>query len=305
MGYAFKFISGKYQGGEFPLADGAEVIIGRGNDLDLVLAEDMVSRKHAKIVANGGSLSITDLGSTNGTFVNGEKVKRADLHLNDRVLIGTSILKIIDDKELRQNVGADRDAIREGMQKLAERTADAATMSGDLEEVPLPDLLQLFATNKKSGVLSISGSHRGKVYIKQGQLTYAVIGGQPPMSPMKAICRMMAWDEGSFELEPFEEGLEFPETFEESTESILIEALRQHDEVKRLLPELPPLDSHVTLCVPMVPKLSSLKPPELETLQLAINHGNLQAVVDKTPGPDHEALVNLHKLVTKGYLEVE
>ena len=48
-GFALRFISGKYQGGEFPLPADKEIVIGRGGELDIVLVEDMVSRKHAKI----------------------------------------------------------------------------------------------------------------------------------------------------------------------------------------------------------------------------------------------------------------
>ena len=43
--YALRFISGKYQGGEFPIASDREIYIGRSNELDVVLVEDMVSRK--------------------------------------------------------------------------------------------------------------------------------------------------------------------------------------------------------------------------------------------------------------------
>ncbi|HTO95690.1 MAG TPA: FHA domain-containing protein, partial [Myxococcales bacterium] len=77
--FAFRFISGKYQGGEYPLADAGELVIGRSSDLDLVLVEDLVSRKHAKLTLEGGGITIADLGSTNGTFVNGEKVRRRQL----------------------------------------------------------------------------------------------------------------------------------------------------------------------------------------------------------------------------------
>src|SRR6185436_5125887 len=72
---ALRFISGKYQGGEFPLGTQHEIVVGRSSELDMVLIED--------------------LGSTNGTFVNGEKIKRATLKEGDRVLIGTSILKVV------------------------------------------------------------------------------------------------------------------------------------------------------------------------------------------------------------------
>mgnify|MGYP000878147909 CR=1 FL=1 len=67
--YALKFISGKYQGGEFPLPEEGEIVIGRSSDLDMVLVEDMVSRRHAKISSTDAEVYIQDMGSTNGTFV--------------------------------------------------------------------------------------------------------------------------------------------------------------------------------------------------------------------------------------------
>ena len=42
--YALRFISGKYQGGEYPLSDAGELVIGRSSEQDMVLIEDMVSR---------------------------------------------------------------------------------------------------------------------------------------------------------------------------------------------------------------------------------------------------------------------
>src|SRR2546428_14083542 len=87
--YVLRFISGKYQGGEFPLHPDREIVVGRSSDLDMVLVEDMVSRKHAKIAMSGDQVFIQDLGSTNGTFVNGEKVKRTRLKEGDRFTIGT------------------------------------------------------------------------------------------------------------------------------------------------------------------------------------------------------------------------
>src|SRR6188768_2328211 len=93
--FALRFISGKYQGGEFPLRMNREIIIGRSSDLDMVLVEDMVSRKHAKISTTDDEVYIQDLGSTNGTFVNGEKITRSRLQEGDRILVGTSIIKMV------------------------------------------------------------------------------------------------------------------------------------------------------------------------------------------------------------------
>ena len=63
-GFALRFISGKYQGGEYPLPSEREIVIGRGGELDIVLVEDMVSRKHAKITTQQGKIVIQDLGPT-------------------------------------------------------------------------------------------------------------------------------------------------------------------------------------------------------------------------------------------------
>ena len=95
MRLALRFISGKYQGGEFPLEEKREIIVGRSSDLDMVLVEEMVSRRHARIQLVDGSVNIDDLGSTNGTFVNGERVTHAELQEGDRVLIGSNILKVV------------------------------------------------------------------------------------------------------------------------------------------------------------------------------------------------------------------
>jgi len=303
MGLALKFISGRYQGGEIVLPPAGELVIGRASELDLVLAEDMVSRKHAKLAARDGTVTITDLGSTNGTFVNGEKVRRADLKLRDRILIGTSILKLIDTSELA-TTSEERTDVRGMLERLAERAPADSTMSGDLTEVPLPDLLQLFSTNQKSGVLTLSGLQRGKVYIKGGSLLYAVIAGEPPLSPMKALCRMLLWETGAFVMEPFEDTVEFADPFRGKTEGILIEALRQVDELRRLAPKLPAADAKLRLSAPLAPKLSALPPADLDLLQLVINCGTLKGVVDRMAGTDYEACAALHRLMTAGYVSV-
>src|SRR5437868_11531557 len=142
--FVLRFISGKYQGGEFPITPDKQIVVGRSSDLDMVLVEDMVSRKHARIAMQQDQIWIEDLGSTNGTFVNGEKIKRARLKEGDRVPIGTSILKVIAGDGARE--GAE---MKPNLENVASqrRTSQARSMSGSIEEVPLPALLQLFGTS--------------------------------------------------------------------------------------------------------------------------------------------------------------
>lgn len=301
--HAFKFISGKYTGGEFPIPDDGELLIGRASDLDLVLVEDMVSRKHAKLTVQNAQLSITDLGSTNGTFVNGEKIRRAELKRNDRILIGTSILKLIDESEMTLEADQrDAKSVKELMQQLGNRASESSTMSGDLQEVPLPDLLQLFATNRKSGALTIKGANNGQIFIKGGQLQAATIADLS-LPAMKAIARMMTWTTGNFILDVLDENLKFDQPFTENTESVLIEALRQVDEIRRIQKELPPGDTKLNVCIPMVPRLSELSKSELDTMQAIMNFDTYQMVLDKDPRPDHSVVMDVHKLLREGYVE--
>ena len=70
------------------------LVIGRGDDADLVLEADGVSRKHARVVNNtAGIVNVLDLGSTNGTFLNGRRVDVAVLREGDQLRIGQVVLR--------------------------------------------------------------------------------------------------------------------------------------------------------------------------------------------------------------------
>src|SRR4029079_6233965 len=114
----------------FPILPDKQIIGGRSSDLDMVLVEDMVSRKHARINMQQDQIWIEDLGSTNGTFVNGEKIKRARLKEGDRVLIETSIRKVMGGEGVVQS--SSNDAKRELENVAARRSPQARTMSGSI-----------------------------------------------------------------------------------------------------------------------------------------------------------------------------
>jgi hypothetical protein len=113
-------------------------------------------------------------------------------------------------------------------------------MSGVIEEIPLPDLLQLLSTSRKSGVLSINSSGGvGKIYLRKGQIYFAAINDDFALSPQKAIYRMLTWATGTFELEPSVE-IQVMEEIQESTEALLMEGVRQLDEINNVAHLLPP-----------------------------------------------------------------
>jgi hypothetical protein len=72
---------------------GAPIRIGRAPECELVLKDSRVSRRHARLHARNGMLVLTDLGSTNGTRVNGHRVTELVLGAGDRIMIGdTSVV---------------------------------------------------------------------------------------------------------------------------------------------------------------------------------------------------------------------
>lgn len=74
----------------------SDVTIGRKRDNSIVLMDQHVSGYHARILVRSNGLFLEDLNSTNGTFVNDNKIKgKAKLSNKDRIKIGTAIFKIL------------------------------------------------------------------------------------------------------------------------------------------------------------------------------------------------------------------
>jgi hypothetical protein len=300
--WALRFISGKYQGGEFPLRPHREIIIGRSSDLDMVLVEDMVSRKHAKITTDETTVTIQDLGSTNGTFVNGEKVRKADLKDGDRILIGTSIIKIVYvDGEATSSISENE--ARNKMAVAANKKAAPKSMAGSIEEIPLPDLLQLLSTSRKSGVLVVrSDQHMGRLFFRKGQIYFANLENHYNVGPRKAFVRMLGWTQGSFELEPPDESAVLEE-MDESTEALLMEGMRQLDEYRVQLEKLPAFSSPIGVPRPLKARLRDLGPDELDVFQAASEVKTVAALFDHSPLTDLLIAEKLVGLLNRGYLQ--
>ena len=71
---------------------GEVVTIGRLPDCDVVVKDQGASRRHAQIRAKDGVFTLTDLGSTNGTRLNGQTVQSRQLEDGDRITIGATVL---------------------------------------------------------------------------------------------------------------------------------------------------------------------------------------------------------------------
>ncbi len=80
-------ISGPYLGRAYSI-DKEEFMIGRVDNCDLVIEDDLASRHHCKILQTPDGIQLVDLASTNGTLVNGRRVDKAFLNEGDQIQVG-------------------------------------------------------------------------------------------------------------------------------------------------------------------------------------------------------------------------
>lgn len=225
-----RFVSGRYRGGEFPLRKGQSVRVGRDTSSELVLLDDLVSWAHARFTwQNDGTILLEDLGSTNGTYVNSRKVDRAELAAGDRVLLGSSLFSVVADvDDFRSD-----EAVRQDFLARGRRTGAQGRFSGDIQEIPLTDVLQLLSTGQKSGVLRIEGTEAvGCIRLREGQIVRAEIDDVPQLSGREALFRLLGWNAGTFELVSVDAQNARPDQFHERTEALLLDVLVALDEAK-------------------------------------------------------------------------
>ncbi len=86
--------TGLEEGELYPLFDNRKMTIGRNPANNIFIRDKNVSREHCQIVATDQGCFLTDLQSTNGTFVNGERMTECQLKVGDEIRIGTTLLQL-------------------------------------------------------------------------------------------------------------------------------------------------------------------------------------------------------------------
>ncbi|MFO1092506.1 MAG: FHA domain-containing protein [Planctomycetaceae bacterium] len=77
-----------------PLRDG-EYVVGRSHSCDIVVNDESVSRRHAQLILQGAELSITDLGSKNGTFVDDQQVDGLVVRVGQVIRFGAAPYRVV------------------------------------------------------------------------------------------------------------------------------------------------------------------------------------------------------------------
>jgi hypothetical protein len=129
----------------------AKMIIGRHSTNDIPLPDRTVSKRHAVIGRVRGQAVVKDLGSRNGTFVNGQKVEKAILSCGDRLKVGSVMLRFFQEDETPKGKVAENTIAHQCVQKLGACLVEAGIIDemtllgalGEDEKSPTIDQLLL------------------------------------------------------------------------------------------------------------------------------------------------------------------
>lgn len=147
-----------------------EMVIGRLPECDIQLPSNMVSRRHAKVVRDGSGYRLEDMGSGNGTFLNGQRIESAQrLKTNDRVKFGPMLMRYDgdqseDDSSASSNVL--QRATQVGTLEVEEEGVGGSTIVGSLDGSSI-GFLDSRPQEKLKAVLDISRALAGTLEIEK------------------------------------------------------------------------------------------------------------------------------------------
>jgi len=325
-------LNGERAGERLLLEKGKRYIMGRDQAADICLPEKKISRRHASIIWEGDAeIFLEDLGSLNGTSVNGDLISGATpVQDGDRVQVGSYLLQIQIPEPSQESVNrAQTDRKAKGEAELdfkilpigapldasfSEMDADASLtggrlISGKLDEISLSDLLQMLAQTKKSGCLVLSNnkithaphSERGSresslLFLNEGDLEYAIDGD---LVGEEAFFQSLHRTAGYFALFPFGAEKRHNATITTPLEALLLEGFRRIDEERANQEAIAMKDSFEVQ--PDEP-LGSLSPEELSVFQAVWKHKRVSAVVDLLPMEPDEVLNIIKRLARGGFI---
>jgi pSer/pThr/pTyr-binding forkhead associated (FHA) protein len=181
------------------------------------------SRRHAEISGGARGFTLRDLGSTNGTYVNGERIREHLLQRGDQIEIGASLITFCQVGGGLENIELERATEQTTAQ---ERPATGQVFEGDLSEIPPGAVLQILQMGGKSGLLGIEFAEGvGRLWLSDGAPVHAETTRH---SGFDAAMEIATATVGRFTFQPHERPAEI--TIKASVMELLLEASRILDE---------------------------------------------------------------------------
>lgn len=301
---------------QIPLEGNKKYIVGRDQTADITLPEKKISRRHASIKwdAHQNTIWFEDLHSLNGSFVNGEVVTHpVSLKDGDEIHIGSFYMILhgfnMDAEIIELNESDERnpDHTDSTHLKQIDDSTGGRLITGKLKDLSLPDLLQMLATTKKSGLLVISkfkqmapptdyqSDQFGVILMNEGLVTHCRYGSH---LDDEAFRELLSFETGYFVLYPPPK-VPTPETMSMPVEMLLLDSLRRLDESKANRVRL---NSRDTLTVNLDKALTQLGAEELQVFQLVWKHKRVEDILKHSPYTQDETQNLFQKLLQKDFI---
>jgi pSer/pThr/pTyr-binding forkhead associated (FHA) protein len=232
-----RVVVGLNEGDTFEVSRG--LTLGRSVSADVTLFDLGCSRDHCRIEKTGDNYFVVDLGSRNGSSLNGAALQAGrpyPLHDGDRLESGNTILEFVMTGEpaaapASQGEGGRKTARKALAKAQTERHVrsrnTAGHLVGDLDRVGFAQIVQLLSVSKKSGELHVqSASHRGRVTFRDGRVHDA--WSTLSSAPKESFFALAKLNRGRFE---FRQGVVSRDaSIERGTLALLMDAARLADE---------------------------------------------------------------------------
>ncbi|MDQ3696524.1 MAG: FHA domain-containing protein [Gemmatimonadota bacterium] len=137
-------LTGTHGGHSFELREGTTLVVGRALGTDIPIVDPTVSRRHADVRCEGDEVVVRDLGSVNGTYVNGDRVTSATVRPGDVITFGALSFRLTAEAiSARNDPTPDRDATPTSIAtivrqlRIGDRRPGATTLARDATETPV------------------------------------------------------------------------------------------------------------------------------------------------------------------------
>jgi predicted component of type VI protein secretion system len=280
----------------FDLLETFRVAIGRHDSNDLRFISRNVSNYHAEILIEPEGLVLHDLGSTNGTYVNEERVRRRKLSHGDRIRIGSNEITV------KLTTGEGMKEVEPEAASIPATGSFAREGSGE-EGLALKQLLlSIHRQNQSMRLVLARNGREVAVYVHEGRVIFAESG---KVRAEKALYRAFEWQSGTFKVEPFPANDSVPRIMSVPIETLVDEGVQQAKELDELFGKLPPPDAPLRLRESSKMRICDFTPAEMEVFQGLIRGRTLAATVEESPMTDLRVMSLVHSLVVKRVFEME
>jgi pSer/pThr/pTyr-binding forkhead associated (FHA) protein len=286
----------------FDLGEIFRVAVGRHHTNDIRLRSRRVSSHHAEILSEVEGLFVRDLGSTNGTYVNDEAVRRKKLSSGDCIRIGefSLVVRLVPrgDEEDSDSENNDRFPVGTVGNILPFREQASTGEARALCDTTLPVLLTELSRRRGSALVTIRiQQEEAKIYLRDGAVIHCEHG---PARSQKALYRLLALQRGSYEVHDLPDAA-VPQTIQEATDNLVVEGMQQFEALDKLSSKLPPIQYELALNESCGIAVNTLTADELEIYLQLIRCRTVARVLDESGMTDFMVLLLSHALFHKGF----